>query len=226
MRIVILESVDSTQDEVARRLKAGDLVEAVLACEQTAGRGRLGKEWQTLPGESLAVSFAWHSAVDSMWLPGLALAAGLVAAETFDTQIAWPNDLVIRGRKVGGVLSEIVSCPAGKVLVIGLGLNISKAPHEMDWATSLALEKREAPPPIAAAEAFLARIERSAIPERFSDIAERWRLRDATPGKSYTLPDGRVGITQGVDADGSLRVRVGAETVVVPSAQAIYGSGS
>jgi len=223
-----VDSIDSTQDEVARRLKNGVRVGAVVSREQTAARGRFGKTWTTVPGASLALSFAWLEAADPQWPEGIALAAGLVAAETFETQLAWPNDLMLGDKKVGGVLCEIVSCALGKVPVIGLGLNLSMTspPDGVPWASSLRMEGRPTPAPLDAAIAFLLRIDALIIPLTFSEIAPRWHARDVTRGKTYDLPDGRRAKAREVMADGSLKARVGDVDVIVPSATLIYGNGS
>ena len=226
--LVVLDTVDSTQDEVVRRLKSGSPVDAVLAYEQTDGRGRFGRQWVSPKHECLALSFAWHEATDRSWLEGLALTAGLVAAETFDTTIAWPNDLVVQGKKVGGLLSEVISCSKGKVPVIGLGINLSmtEPPGGIQWATSLMLEGRPRLMPLDAAAAFLEAIDEQKLPGHFSEIESRWRRRDATPGKPFKLADGRTARAISVAADGSLETEVEGRTVNVTSAEAIYGSGS
>ncbi|MDQ2987033.1 MAG: biotin--[acetyl-CoA-carboxylase] ligase [Armatimonadota bacterium] len=226
--IFVLDSVDSTQDEIVRRLKAGEHVEAILARKQTLGRGRFGRKWLSTTGESLTLSFAWHEATDWPWPAGLALAAGLAAAEAFDTSIAWPNDLVIGGRKVGGILSEIVTCPTGRVPVIGLGVNLTQSarPEGLPRASSLQLEGRPPMLPTEAAVAFLDSISRQTLPCTFSEIENRWRIRDATRGKKYTLPDGRIAVALRVDEHGCLVTTVDGEEYTVPSAEAIYGSGS
>ena len=215
--IIVLETVDSTQDEVIRRFKAGEEVEAVLASEQTAGRGRFGRSWLSTEG-SLAISFVWIEAAETPWPAGLALAAGLAAAEVFDTQIAWPNDLMHGDKKVGGLLSEVVS----GVPILGLGVNLIKAPHEVPWATHLGTKMSA----LHAACLFLDRIQDVGFPENFSRIENRWRARDATPGKSYTLPDGRIASAEHVTSTGELAAIVDGERITVLSAQAIYGSGS
>lgn len=226
--IDVLDSVDSTQDEVVRRLKRGTPVGAVIATKQVAGRGRHGRAWTTFPGESLAMSFAWLEAVDAEWPAGLALTAGLVAAETFDTQIAWPNDLMLGGKKIGGLLSEIVPCTLGKIPVVGLGVNLSltKAPDGMPWASSLLMAGRPTPAPLDAAVAFLERIEMQAIPKSFREISARWSARDATTGKAYNLPDGRRAEAAEVTPNGSLKAKVEGREVIVPSATLFYGNGS
>jgi biotin-[acetyl-CoA-carboxylase] ligase BirA-like protein len=226
--IITLDSVDSTQDEVIRRLKAGDTVHAVLAKQQTAGRGRFGRSWESPRDECLALSFAWHNAIDWEWPAGLALAAGLVAAQTFDTSLAWPNDLVIGGKKVGGVLSEIVTCSAGNVPVIGLGINLTQtAPNqELPWASSLVLEGRPRMMPLEAAAIYLEAIGQLKPPKTFRDIERAWRSRDTTLGKEYKLPDGRIALALYVNDEGALAAKADGELIIVSSAVAIYGKGS
>jgi BirA family biotin operon repressor/biotin-[acetyl-CoA-carboxylase] ligase len=226
--LVVLDTVDSTQDEVTRRLKAGAPVDAILAYEQTAGRGRFGREWISPKHECLALSIAWHEATNWHWPEGLALAAGLVAAETFDTRIAWPNDLLVRGKKVGGILSEIVTCPLGRVPVIGLGVNLAltEPPDGVPWASSLVLEGRHLLVPLDAAAAFLEAIASQPLPGSFADLEGSWRKRDASAAKCFKLPDGRIATAVRVCEDGSLEVDADGEFIRVTSAEAIYGSGS
>jgi BirA family biotin operon repressor/biotin-[acetyl-CoA-carboxylase] ligase len=226
--IIVLDTVDSTQDEVIRRLKASMPVDAVLAYQQTEGRGRFGRRWESHRTESLSISFAWQEASDPVWPPGIALAAGLAAAETFDTALQWPNDLVIQTKKVGGILSEMVRGVSQNIPVIGLGINLtqSSAPGGLPWASSLLLEGRPRMAPMEAAVAFLEAVDAMPIPASFGEISERWRARDQTKGKTYRLPDGVKAAALYVDDDGNLVVKAGGERLTVPSAQAIYGNGS
>jgi BirA family biotin operon repressor/biotin-[acetyl-CoA-carboxylase] ligase len=226
--LVVLDSVDSTQDEVIRRLKSGSRVDAVMAFEQTAGRGRFGKSWLSPKDTCLALSFAWHEAKDCARPEFLALCAGVVAAEVFDTSIAWPNDLVVDGRKVGGILSEVVPCALGKVPVIGFGVNLTMAtpPDGVPWASSLLLEGRPRMVPLDAAAALLDALAKQPPPASFSEIETRWSTRDATAGKQFKLHDGRTGKGLGVTKDGNLMVVVNSEEITLASAEAIYGSGS
>jgi BirA family transcriptional regulator, biotin operon repressor / biotin---[acetyl-CoA-carboxylase] ligase len=114
--VVRLGSVRSTQDE-ARALPVGAVV---VADEQTAGRGRLDRRWEAPPGSALLATFvvAPH--------PLASIAAGVAAAEACGpaVRLKWPNDLLIDGAKLGGILVE---GHAGKQL-IGIGINLSWAP--------------------------------------------------------------------------------------------------
>jgi BirA family biotin operon repressor/biotin-[acetyl-CoA-carboxylase] ligase len=114
---VRVESVTSTQD-IARPLPIGSVV---VAEHQTAGRGRLDRRWESPPGTALLVSFVLPPN------PILSLAAGVAAAEACgsNVRLKWPNDLLLHGAKVGGILVEAT---AGKA-ICGIGINLTWAPE-------------------------------------------------------------------------------------------------
>jgi BirA family biotin operon repressor/biotin-[acetyl-CoA-carboxylase] ligase len=111
-----LETVTSTQD-VARPLPIGSIV---VAEHQTAGRGRLDRRWEAPRGTALLVSFVVHPH------PVLSLAAGVAAAQACGrgVRLKWPNDLVLDGLKVGGILVEVTR----RTAICGVGINLSWAP--------------------------------------------------------------------------------------------------
>src|SRR5260370_37989666 len=117
-RFVHLESVGSTQD-VARGMPIGSVV---IADYQTHGRGRLSHRWDSPAGCALLVSFVLKPN------PLLSLAAGIAAAEACGrgVRLKWPNDLLLDGRKVGGILVEASPSQAG----CGIGVNLSWAPDD------------------------------------------------------------------------------------------------
>ena len=187
-RIVRLASVTSTQ-EVARGLPIGSVV---VADHQTAGRGRLDRRWEAPPNTALLASFvqAPH--------PLLSLAAGVAAAEACgpDVCLKWPNDLLLRGRKLGGILVEV----GGGKAVVGIGINLFAAPA---GAARLNLPRDEV------LERLRSRLTHwTAAPPR--EILERWRQLSATIGRRVRveLPGGRTidGTAEGVNDDGSLLV--------------------
>jgi BirA family biotin operon repressor/biotin-[acetyl-CoA-carboxylase] ligase len=116
LRIVRRKSVTSTQD-IARDLAIGSIV---VADHQTAGRGRLDHRWEAPPGTALLVSFVLQPN------PLLSLAAGVAAAEACGqgVRLKWPNDLLLKGGKVGGVLVEATPVKA----ICGIGINLTWAP--------------------------------------------------------------------------------------------------
>jgi len=115
--VVRVKSVTSTQD-LARELPIGSVV---VAEHQTAGRGRLDRRWESPPGTALLASFVLPPN------PLLSLAAGVAAAQACggEVRLKWPNDLLLRGAKVGGILVEVMAAKA----ICGIGINLTWAPE-------------------------------------------------------------------------------------------------
>jgi len=139
-----VERCESTQ-----RLLADDAPEGALAAadEQTAGRGRLGRDWVAPPGSSVLASIALHPHVPTAGLAELSLVAGRAVAQALADvagvvpEVKWPNDVLIDGRKVAGILAE---AREGRV-VLGFGINVHQTEDELPQraqhpATSLLLE--------------------------------------------------------------------------------------
>lgn len=147
MRIEALESVDSTSLEAARRAAKGDHGPLWLwATEQTAGRGRQGREWISQPGNLYATLLlpvnddpakaALYSFVASL---AVADTLGVLAVGSAKVALKWPNDALLDGRKVAGVLLESGVGEPGRWLSIGIGINLVSAPADTRWpATSVA----------------------------------------------------------------------------------------
>jgi BirA family biotin operon repressor/biotin-[acetyl-CoA-carboxylase] ligase len=235
--LLVRDSTASTNDDAwAALAELGDGA-AVIALAQTRGRGRAGRSWEQAPGKGLALSVALRlgshvgSSVggDLRHAGAIPLAAGLAAAQAVHAlgvtraQLKWPNDVLVDGRKLAGVLCEVrrlPGAPAGAApaaVVIGVGMNVSQAradfpPELRDTATSLALEGSDASLEDAAAE-WLTRFEplwdgiqagdRAAVLAAWSALAPHWGawLRVRTPAGEVD------GIAQRLDADGGLVLR-------------------
>ena len=125
-----LERCESTQRELP-----GDAPEGAVAAtdEQTAGRGRMGRPWLAAPGTSLLFSVNLRPAVETSRLPGLTIVAGLAAAEGIRQatglmpEIKLPNDLLVGGRKLAGILAEARE----NRVVLGMGINVNMAPPDL-----------------------------------------------------------------------------------------------
>ena len=167
--IVHLESVTSTQD-AARDLPIGSVV---IADHQTAGRGRLEHMWEAPPRTALLVSFVLAPN------PLLSLAAGVAAAEACGqgVRLKWPNDLLLNGRKVGGILVEVTPPTA----VCGIGINLTSAP---EGAAMLNQPRDEV-----VARLVPAMVRWSSAPH--GEVLARWRALSDTLGRRVrvTLPD-------------------------------------
>ncbi len=151
-RVIALDSTNSTNDDLVALASAEGVPEftVVATTTQVAGRGRLGRTWEAPPGTSLAASVLLRPQNDGVplelfgWIP---LIAGLAMTRSVrelvpDRSVAlkWPNDVLIEGRKVCGVLSELL--PDGGSVVIGAGLNLTIPSDALPvpTATSLLLE--------------------------------------------------------------------------------------
>lgn len=149
MNIERIETIDSTNEELIRRGREGAMPQVLIAKEQTAGRGRLGRTWVSKKGDGLYMSILVRPDIPLEKAPLLSLIMGLAAhdavkeATGIDTRLKWPNDLVIDGKKVAGILaSSEIEGSRLKFVVIGIGINMFQElfPEEISaTATSLRL---------------------------------------------------------------------------------------
>ena len=177
----------------------------VTADEQSAGRGRQGRAWMAEPGDALLMSVVLRS-LDEL----LPFRAAVAVADSISppTQIKWPNDVWVEGKKVSGILAE--GRPQEGWAVLGIGLNVSTRsfPDELsEIATSLALAgvsvSREE-----VLEALLVSLERW-LSAPSDEVLAAWRDRDALMGAPVAWDRGR-GIAAGITDSGALRVETDA----------------
>lgn len=233
-RCLWLESAGSTNTELVARATGPDAADwpdgsVVLTDTQTSGRGRLGRVWTAPPGTSLAVSVLLRPArIPADRLGWLSLAAGAAMAAALRRHgapgagVKWPNDVLIGGRKVCGILAEAL--PDGSGVVVGSGLNhrIEAADLPVPTATSLAIEGAETDVDLIAAD-YVARLrtlvddldeaagdaERSGLARVVADLCDTIGVR-----VRVELPDGttRIGVARRIDEQGRLVVRQGADS--------------
>lgn len=224
---VIADELESTQSELIQSVQSGSSVSAVLALHQTHGRGRLTRQWYSEAGKSLTVSFAFHAYPNhpKPWL--LAIATALAAASVCHSKVAWPNDLIHSGRKVGGVLAEVVKNPQGEsVTVVGLGVNLAIAEFPAELATkagNIDDVSSHVPDVEELARTIVERLCDLPEPTGWKDLKPIWSLFDATAAKEFTLPDGSLATAIGIGPDGELICSVDGETRSVFVADAIFG---
>lgn len=228
-----LPTIDSTNLELQRRWRAGQRHPQLLLAEaQTAGRGRLGRQWHSQPGASLTFSLALPVVMRD-W-SGLSLVVGLAVAESLHPRLGlkWPNDVWLMdapqtGRKVGGILLESVSngaaspdagakggaayTPQPGLLVIGVGLNVAEQVLEDGQAVSVAPAcLQELLPQTLAAQVLhtvvpaIAQALAQFESSGFAPFRSRFTQRDVLVGGPLALSDGRIGSSAGVDLDGAL----------------------
>ena len=199
-----LRETSSTNDR-ARALAAAGAPHGALvtAAAQTAGRGRQGRTWAAPPGRALLMSLVLR-APDRM----LPLAAAVAVAEAAGERAAikWPNDVLLEGRKVAGILAE--ARPQDGWAVLGIGLNVAVRPDELpvelrQTAATLALEPRDVEPVLAR---LLAALER-ALALDTAALLDAWRARDALRDREVAWAGG-TGRAAGIDGDGRLVVEL------------------
>ena len=197
-----LRETGSTNDR-ARALAVAGAPHGTLVTTglQTAGRGRQGRTWTTPAGRALLMSLVLR-APDRM----LPLAAAVAVAETAgpEAAIKWPNDVLLDGRKVAGILAE--ARPQDGWAVLGMGINVALRPDDFPEelrasAGSLGLEPRDVE---AFLERLLATLERTLALEPAA-LLDAWRARDALRGRDVAWADGH-GRAAGIDGDGRLVV--------------------
>ena len=217
-----LRATSSTNDR-ARALAAAGAPHGTLvtAASQTAGRGRQGRTWSAPPGRALLMSLVLRSP-DRM----LPLAAAVAVAEAAgpEAAIKWPNDVLLGGRKLAGILAE--ARPQDGWAVLGIGLNVAvraeDLPEELRaTAATLGLEPRDV-------EAVLARVlaalERSLALDRAA-LLDAWRARDALRGREVAWADGS-GVAAGIDGEGRLVVELaGGGRCALESGEVHLGGG-
>ncbi|MBV8273066.1 MAG: biotin--[acetyl-CoA-carboxylase] ligase [Cupriavidus sp.] len=228
--VEVVESTGSTNADLTLACRTADWSDDAclvrVAYRQTAGRGRLGRPWQGQAG--LTFSVAMPLALAPANLSGLSLAVGLALSEALEdvdaalgarVGLKWPNDLQIDGRKLAGILIEVVPAGPQRVwAVIGIGLNLVRdADMEAALGRDLAgvaeamnaFDPQSDPTRILAAIANrLARMRTEFLVDGFGPMAPRWSARDAFRDEPVRLlHDGAVqaeGLARGVDAEGHL----------------------
>jgi len=223
-RIYHFFKIDSTNSVAMRLGESGEPHGTiVLAEEQTAGRGRAGREWTSEKSAGIYCSILLRPPIPPAHAPLLTLVAGLAArdaaAEDLDTlpDIRWPNDLLVGGRKVCGILTEMHAEPDRiHYAVIGIGMNVnqSKMPEELsDIATSLRIETGKIHSRLELLIRLLRSVDRyynqfladgaAPIVRRFAEVSSYFkgkRVRITTATETFT------GTTAGLEPSGVLRV--------------------
>jgi BirA family biotin operon repressor/biotin-[acetyl-CoA-carboxylase] ligase len=233
--VEVLPELDSTNTELMRRARAGQVDPILLVAErQTAGRGRLGRTWVSAapdagsPEPIASLTFSLGIALQPQDWSGLSLAVGLSLAQSLHPtlQLKWPNDLWWQDRKVGGILIETASVGALRYAVIGIGLNIHtpKATEGDVWRT-----------PPAALNDVLPGVEASDVLQQvmlplvkclqrfetrgFAPLQADFQTRDLLLGRELECSDGVLGTGRGVDASGALLVHTAAGLRKISSAE-------
>lgn len=211
--VEVLPQIDSTNSELMRRARAGEMAPVLLVAEQqTAGRGRLGRAWASNAGASLTFSLGLPLAPRD-WA-GLSLAVGVSLAASLHpaVRLKWPNDLWLQGRKLAGILIETASAgpTAERFAVVGVGINIAPRLAE-GLATAPAWLQElhpgmDAPRALGAVALPLVQALKAFEAEGFAAFRGRFAALDALRDEVVQLSDGTTGTACGVGDEGALLV--------------------
>lgn len=225
-RLKILSVVDSTnryaREQAAHHASSGLVV---LAEKQTAGRGRRGKVWVSPLASNIYMSVVWDFSGAGDTLKGLSLAIGVAVRRALlklgvaDIKLKWPNDIFVNGKKLGGILLEMIGDPSAECsVIVGIGINVlmsesSAEEIDQDWidlqrASSVTISRNELVACLIT-ETFevLGNFQRTG----FSVYRAEWQAADLLKNQSGTISKDREsvsGIVLGVDNSGSLRMQL------------------
>ena len=213
-------SLTSTNDRAAAWAQQGAPHGAVVTADaQTDGRGRRGNRWVSNPGENLCVSVVWRpqAAREDFGAVSLVTGLGLLRGLALPgTMLKWPNDLLLGGRKLGGVLCESKWLEDRPTVVLGFGLNVHQAEFEGELAqtaTSLALQGAAGPrlallaDLLLSLERTLAEFDEGGFVSLRHDYLDRCALQGKTVRASHQGAPIE-GVVEGIDELGSLLLRM------------------
>jgi len=221
--VITRASCPSTQDIVREEALAGAPTGTICVTDhQTAGRGRRGRTWSDPPGKALMFSYLARVARAPEELATLSLIVGIVVAESLPLQprLRWPNDLVLNGGKVAGILVELVTPPDQPLFaIIGIGINANLTAEELPPtdrlpATSLLVEGGAEIDRIALLEALANSLDEAVAlfsREGFAPFVARYAALDGLAGHAITLKlpqESVAGTAVGIDARGQLVLRL------------------
>lgn len=231
LHVRVEQSCESTNTTLLRLTRQGAATGTVVAAElQTRGRGRRGRTWETDLGSALTFSLLWRFERGISAMGGLSLVVGVALARALsrlgarDVMLKWPNDLVLLGRKLGGILIEVEGDALGpSAAVIGVGVNVCLTPSLIGRIGQPVVDLAEAgvdDPDRNTVLGALLRELAAVLPafERggFPPFRTEWQTRHAQQDRPVTLilPDGKRerGIARGADLHGALLLDQGGVT--------------
>lgn len=224
--VSVLQTVDSTNAEALRRLHGQQEVPfIVLAERQTAGRGRRGRGWVSPFGENVYYSLVLRIDGGMRQLEGLSLVVGLAllrslrAAGVEAAGLKWPNDVLVDGRKIAGILLELSGDPADVChVVIGIGVNVNMLASgeeniDQPWTSMRAQTGRHVDRNQLVRElnVQLSRYLTKHLTQGFSALKDEWQANHLWQGRTVVLTTGAEpveGVALGVDRSGAICLRV------------------
>lgn len=227
--IELHHSTGSTNDCVRESLQQGRKPGVVvLAEQQTAGRGRLGKQWVSPFARNLYLSTSWTFEQGAAALEGLSLAVGVAVRRAMlksgvpDVQLKWPNDILFERNKLGGILLEMIGDPAGFCqVIVGIGVNVAMPQSQAESIDQQWIDVERAAGAKVSRNAVATALINELMPMLqgfhqggFARYREEWEASDAFRGEEVRLitPSREmVGVADGVSDSGAIRLKIAGE---------------
>ena len=228
-RLDIFSTVDSTNSVARRCAEKEDATGwVVLAEQQTAGRGRRGRQWVSPYGRNLYLSVVWGFDGGAAALEGLSLAVGVAVKRAVtrcgvdDVTLKWPNDVLCNGAKLAGILLEMIGDPAGFCqVVIGVGINVSMPASQGEDIDQSWIDLSRASPETTLRNRVAACLLDELLPmlasyqqDGFTKYRQEWQACDAFQNKQVTLSTTNSAVTgfaRGVSKSGAIALLVDGE---------------
>jgi BirA family biotin operon repressor/biotin-[acetyl-CoA-carboxylase] ligase len=235
--VLRFESLPSTNTELARLAsEGGPEGVTVVADEQTAGRGRLQRAWSSPRGAGLYFSILLRPTIPQNYWPLITFMAAIAVGDALreaagvETDIKWPNDLLSGERKICGILAEAIDTPAGRAVILGIGINLTQSaypPELAEVATSVAEASGR---PVDREQILAALLDALAhwysVLDEPGQIVDAWSNRSSYAiGKLVQVSNGDdvwQGATCGVEPDGALRLRTPSGEIKIVRAGDVY----
>jgi BirA family transcriptional regulator, biotin operon repressor / biotin---[acetyl-CoA-carboxylase] ligase len=246
--ILTFDTIDSTNTEALKQARLGaDEGLCVVARQQTAGRGRHGRSWVSEKDAGLYFSIVLRPKIDTKFLPLITLMTGIAVHDTLHelgikSDIKWVNDLLVKEKKICGILAETTDTNDGTTVVVGIGINLRSSNFPPEIAeTATSIEDALSEPETAARwnlkpRSRLLRVPTPDLTETLtkylgyfydilnsengpSEIIDEWRRRSSYfSGKSVRVVLGNEtvdGVTDGLEENGALRVRKNGNVTII-----------
>ena len=225
-RVHVLDSTTSTNDEAEKFASDQEPEGLVIFSEsQTHGRGRMGRKWSSPGGKGLWFSILLRPSLSANECTQLTVASAVSLVHAINEtsgitpEIKWPNDLLICGKKIAGILTELhAELDCVRHLIIGVGINVNQTHSDFpaqitQIATSLKIASGAAVERTVLAEEILKQMDKNykrVLHGRFNELAQEWTNHCGTLGKDVDIQNGRnrvVGRAESLDETGALLVR-------------------
>ncbi len=201
--IIVYDSVDSTND-IAKRLigesdKEGTII---LANSQTHGKGRMGRTWHSEENVGIYISTLLKTSLPPEQISKIALVAGVALVQAINefsrarAYLKWPNDILLNGKKVAGILTEYSKKKSHSEVILGIGINVNHAHFPIPLqhiATSMAMENGEIFERLPLISFLLNRLDQeyqSFLNEGISPTVDQWNINSDMFGKHISLTKG------------------------------------